>query len=324
MIVRQVPVIIGIDLGGTSLRVGAFDLRGEMLNVQDCPIEASQGPDAGIARTIDLVEKVLRSVERYDLKGIGVGATGPVDSVSGTINNPYTLPTWQNVSFTTPLTKHFGVPVVLENDADVAALGEYWKGAGQGVTRLFAVTVGTGIGTAFIMDGKIYRGLGGAHGDGGHHVIDPAGPPCYCGATGCWESLASGNAIAKYARQEARLKPTLLLEMSGGDPQRIDSRMVAEAARKADPLALEIIDRSAYYLALGMVNVIHLFVPEMIVLCGGVMHNYDLFIDRVQKEILKHNIMVPVGQVRVLPAKLGYYAGVTGAAYTIYQMIMGK
>ena len=126
------PVIIGIDLGGTSLRVGVFERDGLMLHVQNCLIEASLGPEAGIARTIEQIEDVLSQVSDRELLGIGVGASGPVDHHEGTIHNPYTLPSWKNVPFTAPLERHFGVPTVMENDADAAALGEYWRGAGQG------------------------------------------------------------------------------------------------------------------------------------------------------------------------------------------------
>ena len=120
----------------------------------------------------------------------------------GTINNPYTLPTWEDVPIVDFLVDRFGVPVSLENDADAAALGEYWQGAGRDVQRLCAVTVGTGIGTAYILHGKIVRGNGGWHPEGGHMIIDPSGPQCYCGAKGCWESLASGSAIALFAREQ--------------------------------------------------------------------------------------------------------------------------
>ncbi len=247
-----------------------------------------------------------------------------MDPIAGTIQNPYTLPSWQFVPFTTPLAEHFGVPAVLENDADVAALGEYWQGAGLGVSRLCAVTVGTGIGAAFILDGRIYRGLNGAHPEVGHHVVDPAGPECYCGSHGCWESLASGDALSVYSRQQAEANPAWLAVLGVETPEQVNGALVAQAARRGDPLALEIMAREAKYLALGMLNVISFFVPEVIVLSGGVIHSYDLLEPAIRQTMQRCSLMVPANQVQIVPAKLGYYAGVTGAAYTLISAVSEK
>ncbi len=310
-------VIVGVDLGATYVRAGLLTLDGRVLDLQQRPLEAEKGPQTGIRRTIELIESLLVKQPGLSLQGIGVGATGPVDPQKGTIQNPYTLPSWQYVPFTEPLANHFGVPAVLENDADVAALGEYWQGAGQGVKRLAAVTVGTGIGTAFILDGHIYRGLNGVHPEAGHHIVDPSGPQCYCGAHGCWESLASGQALNVYARKQAEINPGWLEKMGLESAAQVDGASVASAARSGDTLALAIMEREARYLALGMLNVILFFVPEVIVLSGGVIKSYDLLGDRIRATMEQHKLMVPADQVKILPAKLGYYAGVTGAAFAL-------
>ncbi len=310
-------IVVGIDLGGTHVRAGAFDAAGDLLAMRETPIEAQRGAQAGLQRIEQLVEQVWRESGAEWLAGIGIGCTGPVDVALGVINNPYTLPGWENVPIVSRLQERFSAPVTLENDADVAALGEYWRGAGQSIRRLYAVTVGTGVGTALIMDGQIYRGLNNAHPDGGHIVIDPAGPPCYCGANGCWESLCAGPAIARMARQ-ADLSGSILLAMANGAPEQIDARLVAEAARRGDPLASAVIRRAAYYFSLGIVNVITLFVPEMIVLSGGVMRSADLFLPVLREVIARHSVMVPAAEVRIEPAQLGAYAGLYGAAYTIW------
>lgn len=310
-------IVIGIDLGGTHVRAGAFDSDGNLLAMRETPIEARRGADAGLQRIAQLIEQVWQESGARKLNGIGIGCTGPVDVVLGVINNPYTLPGWENVPIVARLQERFGVPVTLENDADVAALGEYWRGAGQSIRRLYAVTVGTGVGTALILDGQIYRGLNNAHPDGGHMVIDPSGPPCYCGANGCWESLCAGPAIARMA-QQADLSGSALLMMANGEREKIDARMVAEAARAGDPLAGRLIEKAAYYFSLGIVNVITLFVPEMIVLSGGVMRSADLFLPVLRKVIARHSVMVPAMDVRIEPAQLGAYAGLYGAAYTIW------
>jgi glucokinase len=322
------PVYIGIDLGGTYVRVGAFSPQGEMFAIDQAPIEARRGPRAGLDRIISLIEATLAKLEshdrRFDLGGIGFGSTGPVYPELGIIDNPYTLPTWENVSIFEPLQARFSAPVSLENDADVAALGEYWMGAGRGVKRLYAITVGTGIGAAFILDGRIYRGLNGAHPDGGHQVIDPSGPQCYCGLRGCWESLAAGPAIARQARERIGESPdSLLLKMCSGDATQIDGRMVAQATVQGDPLAASVMERAAWHFSLGVANIIILFLPDMIVLSGGVMNSLDLFMPALERMTTDIDVMVPARQVRIVPAQLGDRAGLYGAAWSVIQKVNG-
>lgn len=317
-------VVVGIDLGGTYVRVGVFRPYGKLLHTIQQPIEAHLGGQAGVQRIIALVEQALQESGGL-LTGIGMGSTGPVDSSLGLIQNPYTLPGWENVPVLQPLKNHFRVPAVLENDADVAALGEYWAGAGQGVQRLYAVTVGTGIGTALIYQGQIYRGLGDHHPEGGHQIIDPSGPVCYCGAQGCWEALAAGPAIAQRAQSAALSQPdTLLLQLSEGDPTLIDAKLVAAAARRGDPLALQVLSETARYIGLGIINCIAMFLPETIVLSGGVMKSADLLMPQIQALVAQHAAMHPVDRVKIVPASLGYHAGLYGAAYAILQSLEGS
>ena len=311
-------VIVGVDLGGTIVRAGAFDLQGRLLAVQETPIEARRGPEPGLRRIRELVEEVLAEAGDHSLAGIGIGATGPLDSVRGTINNPFTLPTWEDVPVVAWMEDAFSVPVTLENDADAAALGEYWQGAGQNAKRLYAVTVGTGIGTALILDGQIYRGLDGSHPEGGHMVLDPAGPPCYCTQRGCWESLCAGPAIERQAR-EADLAGSLLLELAQGNAEDVTAKLVFEAARQGDRLALSIVDRVADYFAQGILNVAILFVPDIVVLSGGVMRSLDLLMPHLQGTLQAYTEMVPAHRVHITPARLGYYAGMYGSAYTIFR-----
>ncbi|MBN1147800.1 MAG: ROK family protein [Anaerolineales bacterium] len=323
------PIYIGIDLGGTFVRVGAIDGQGNLLVADQSPIEARRGPQVGLAHIIALIETTLERLAaqggRFHLAGIGFGSTGPVYPETGIIDNPYTLPTWENVSIFEPLQARFGVPLTLENDADVAALGEYWMGVGRGVKRLYAITVGTGIGAAFILDGRIYRGVTGAHPDGGHQVIDPNGPQCYCGLRGCWESLASGPAIARQAQARIDEYPhSLLLELAGGDAARIDARMTAQAAAAGDPLAAAVMERAAWHFSLGVANIIILFLPDVIVLSGGVMESIDLFKPALDRMTAAIDVMVPASQVRIVPAQLGYHAGLYGAAYSVMQKVNGS
>lgn len=311
-------VVIGIDLGGTFVRAGVFDHRGSLLVVRETPIEAARGPELGLGKIQELIEQVLAESGAKQLAGIGIGATGPVDPIQGTINNPFTLPTWENVPIIERMQKTFQVPVTLENDADVAALGEYWQGAGRTAKRLYAVTVGTGIGTSLILNGEIYRGLDGSHPEGGHMVLDPSGPLCYCNAQGCWESLCSGPALERQAR-EANLTGSRLLTLANGEREQITARLVFEAARGKDPIALEIVEKASHYFSLGILNIAILFVPDVIVLSGGVMRSSEFFLPPLQQTLQTHTNMVPADRIKVLPAQLGYYAGLYGSAYTIFR-----
>jgi glucokinase len=313
--------VIGVDLGGTIVRAGAFDPQGRILAVRETPIEAARGPEFGLRKMQGLVEQVRAESGAEQLAGIGIGSTGPVDPLLGVINNPFTLPTWENVQVIAWMEKAFSVPVTLENDADVAALGEYWQGAGQNVERLYAVTVGTGVGTALILDGEIYRGVDGSHPEGGHMVLDPSGPLCYCKMRGCWESLCAGPAIERQARQ-ADLAGSRLLEMVKGEPDKIEARTVFEAARAGDQAALAVIDTFTRYFIQGILNICILFVPDVIVLSGGVMRSADLFLPPLEGALGSYTEMVPAHRVQIHPAKLGYYAGLYGAAYTIWSKVL--
>lgn len=310
-------VVVGVDLGGTIVRAGVFDLQGNLLVVDETPIEAARGPEFGLGKLQALIVQLLAACEAKSLTGIGIGATGPVDPVRGTIHNPFTLPGWDGVPITGWLENAFQVPITLENDADAAALGEYWQGAGRDAKRLYAVTVGTGIGTALILAGQIYRGLDGAHPEGGHMVLDPSGPVCYCKARGCWESLCAGPALERQAR-EADLSGSRLLAMANGDREKIDARLIFEAARGNDPLALQIVHRAVEYFSQGILNIAILFAPDVIVLSGGVMRSSEFFLPQLQATLQSHTDMVPADRIQVLPARLGYYAGLYGSAYTIF------
>ena len=311
-------VIVGVDLGGTIVRAGAFDSRGSLLAVQETPIEAARGPELGLRKIQGLIEQVLAEAGTTSLMGIGIGSTGPLDPIRGIINNPFTLPTWDNVPIVEWMQKSFRVPVTLENDADAAALGEYWQGAGRAAQRLYAVTVGTGIGTALILDGQIYRGLEGSHPEGGHMVLDPSGPLCYCKMRGCWEILCAGPSIERQARA-ADLTGSYLLELCEGDHEKISARIVFEAARTGDLAALSIVEKVSEYFTLAILNIAILFAPEVIVLSGGVMRSFDFFLPGIQRTMQSYRDMVPTHRIRIVPAQLGYYAGLYGSAYTIFK-----
>ena len=306
-------ILIGIDLGGTNIRAGAVTSDGQLLNWKDAPIEAARGPEAGLQAITRLVDEVIAQAGQPVL-ALGVGSTGPLDRQRGCIQNPYTLPGWEDVDIVTPLRERFDVPVALENDADVAALGESWAGSGRGVKRMVMLTIGTGVGYALILNGEIYRGLGGEHPEGGHIPIDPSGPECYCGAHGCLESLVAGPAIARFAIESEKARTSPFLQKTASDPQKIEAEVIFDGARQGDAFCCELVDRTANYIALGLVSVIMMNLPDCIVLTGGILRSYNMLEDKIRATLVKYDVIVPAKKVQIQLSQLGQGAGLYGAA----------
>ena len=304
-------MLVGADLGGTQLRVARVGEDGRVEAEISGPTGSS--PAAVIEAALRAVEEVLRGAKEAP-RAIGMGVTGPVDPRLGRVRNPYTLPGWHDVDLAGPVRERFGVPVFVENDAAAAALGEHWRGVGRGVRRFLCVTVGTGIGTGFLLDGDVVRGTDGAHPEAGHHVLDPSGPVCYCGAKGCWEQLASGTALARLAREASPGPGSPLHSRSDGDPDEITGKMVTAAAYEADPVALSAVARVGDNLGLGLVNCVAFFLPDVVALTGSVMDSYGLFEPGVRGALGRHSILLPATEVRVKRGALGRQAGVVGAA----------
>lgn len=312
-------VLIGIDLGGTNVRVGALTSDGELLAWKDAPIEAARGPEAGLQIITRLVEEVITQTNQPIL-ALGVGSTGPLDRQRGCIQNPYTLSGWKDVNIVTPLRERFGVPVALENDADAAALGEAWAGSGQGVKRMVMLTIGTGVGYALILNGEIYRGLSGEHPEGGHILIDPSGPECYCGAHGCLESLVAGPAIARFVSKSEDARTSPFLQKIAGE--KLDAAIIFEGARQDDVFCQSVVDRVANYIALGLVSIIMTTLPDCIVLTGGILRSYDMLEDKIRAILAGYDVIVPTKKARIQLSKLGQAAGLYGAARAAQLLLM--
>jgi glucokinase len=289
--------VIGIDLGGTRMRVAVVDPAGSEVwsHVED--VDHGRGAGRGdFGQLVAAVERAAGAAAGKTPGAIGIGATGPLDLAAGTIENPFTLPVELNGPVVEALSRHFGVPVVLLNDADAAALGEARAGVAKDAVLAVTVTLGTGMGVGVVRDGRVQLGAGAVHPEAGHHVIDPSGPECYCGARGCWESLASGSAIGR--------------AMGEG----WTAAGVAEAARRGDARAGAVMERAADAIGLGLVNVIAFHAPEVIVLTGGVAASADLFLDRARGVVGRHPYLRPE-RTRIEPGRLGDRAGVLGAAF---------
>ena len=298
-------MIGAVDIGGTKIAVGMVDESGRVLARAECPTAPERGLVDGLGRIMTMLREIAARAG-VKLRGIGVGCTGPVDPLSGTIGDVEFLPGWEGANLTGELSRTFNVPAAIENDADAAALGETAWGAGRGAPRFIYVTVGTGIGGGLVFDGQLYRGVDGAHPEIGHHVIDPSGPACFCGARGCWESLASGPAMVRWTRENG---PAGIR-----DPEILDARSICAAAERGEPLAQAAVAREGQDLGLGLANLVTLFVPDVIALGGGLMRSRHLFWEPILGTIRSTCGLVPSEKVRLVPAALGPDAALIGAA----------
>jgi glucokinase len=294
-------IIGAIDIGGTKIAAGAISEDGVIIDRRECPTLPERGFSFAMQRTRAMLHEIASSAGvRFD--GIGVASPGPLDPFTGILEGIGTLPGWEGGNLFAELGPAFNARVAVENDADAAALAEAYWGAGKGSKQLIYITVSTGIGGGIILGGQLYRGAKGAHPELGHQIIDPSGPLCYCRATGCWESLASGSSIAAWVQQQNPVSvPKTAAE-------------IAQLAENGDALALKAMDREGYYLGLGLANIITLFTPDTVVLGGGVMQSSHLFLPRALQVVEEVCTQVPVHNTLVALAALGSDTGLAGAA----------
>lgn len=313
---------VGVDIGGTNMVVALLrNNPAKLIHRMSIPTEASRGYADGFNRLSHVIESLCNdsSVQLDELTGIGVGCTGPIDAQKGHINNPYTLPTWENAPILDYLTGRFDLPSVLLNDAQAAALGEHWMGAGCGTSNMLYITVGTGVGGGIIINGHLYQGVGHSAGEIGHHVIDQNGPQCYCGARGCLETFAAAPAISRIA--EERAQQSTHLSAIKAENTLLSPKHVYDAAQSGDEIAKSILHETGQYLGIGIANCLNILAVEMVVLGGGVMQGWDLIIPAIQEVLNSRDAMVPFNAIRIQQAELRLNAGVTGAARFLVQSI---
>ena len=308
-------MIVGaIDIGGTKIAIGLVDDGGKILGKDVFPTAPDSGLGAGISH---MAASLHRLCSRAGVRpaAIGIGCTGPVDPRTGVLGPNEFLPGWEAANLIEAFNAAFGVRVGLENDADAAALAEAEWGSGRGKKQFIYLTVSTGIGGGILLDGRLYRGVAGAHPEIGHHILDPSGPLCNCGAHGCWESLASGPALAHWFNAQAGLTPGMG-SPNGMDPSRaaLDARQVCELADTGHPLARRAVQREAYYLGLGIANLVSLFIPQTIALGGGVMNRWELFEPEVRRIVRQSCGLVPYEKTELVLASMGVDTGLAGAA----------
>jgi glucokinase len=298
-------LIGAVDIGGTKIAVGMIDSDGKVRARLECPTGADGGYEDALQRIVEMLHTTARSANT-NISGIGIGSTGPVYPLTGEFGDVNFFPHWKGENPVQDLSRMFQVKVAIENDADAAALGEAGWGAGANKSRLVYVTVGTGIGTGFILDGQVYRGVDQSHPEIGHHVIDPSGPLCLCGFRGCWESLAAGPAMVTWIESNA---PQDYSHAAG-----LTARKICELARRGDAWAIRAVEHESRYLGLGLANLVTMFVPEVIVLGGSVMKSAALFLADIRKVIAASCRLVPYEKTDLALASLGDDSNLIGAA----------
>jgi len=312
---RRGPHTAGVDLGATKIFTLVALPDGREAGSDRRPTLADQGPQAVLSRIVDSVRAALAAAgaTKADLAAVGVVAPGPIDHERGVVRNPPNLPGWEAVPVVQILKDALGVRVILENDADAAALGEHAFGAGRDFRNMIFITVSSGIGGGILVDGRLYRGAAGAAGEVGHMVLDENGPTCGCGQRGCLEALASGTAIAARAAALAAEGESPLLARLARESPPLTAEDVQRAALEGDAVALRVIKEAGHYLGLGLVNLVHVFNPHGIVIGGGVSHMGDLILEPAREVVRRRCFPLSQEGLSIVAGVLGDRAGALGA-----------
>lgn len=309
--------LMGIDLGGINIATAVVDEKGAILAKHSQPTPRGVEPE----RVADAMAQAVRAaadkagLALEEIACVGVGAPGTIEPEEGVVEY------WSNLDFNhVPLVRYLtgrlGRPVCIENDANVAALGEYAAGAGKGCRSMLAITLGTGVGGGAILDGKLYTGFNYAGMEVGHFVVEHGGRPCTCGRLGCFEAYCSATALIKRTRLEMQACPdSLLWQEAGGDLDRVEGRTAFQALARGDAAAKRVVDEYAAYLGDGITSLVNILQPEIVCLGGGVAGAGRVLLDPVQAILDREDYARQnKRRTRLMPARLGNDAGLIGAA----------
>ncbi|MBA3784681.1 MAG: ROK family protein [Acidobacteria bacterium] len=305
-------VVAGIDIGGTKIAIAIETLAGERIAARRLPTQVKIGAYAIIENVLQSITEILED-KQVKLAAIGIGCPSPLDIEKGLVMSPSNLQNWDNFPIVKLFKKRFNVPIVLENDANTATLGEYNYGAGRGFKNIVYITVSTGVGGGIIINGEIVHGVGWGAGELGHTIVQPDGVRCNCGSIGCLETICAGVHIARRAKMRlAGGEPSLMNELVSNINE-VTAKTVVEAVRKKDQLASEIWMETCRFLAIGVANIITLIAPEAVIIGGGVASAGELLFAPLRSFLPQFVSMIPLEKVAVLPAELGGESGVCGA-----------
>jgi glucokinase len=328
---KQQHYIIGVDLGGTNIVVGAMSADGKQhYAMRSIPTSAESGAEAVADRIVGLIEDVINATmaetgaARDDFLGVGIGAPGPLDREKGIVIVAPNLG-WRNFPLRDRIAEKLNLPATLDNDANCATVGEWWQGAAQGANNVIGMTIGTGIGGGLIIDGKLFHGSSDVAGEIGHTTIDLNGRHCKCGNYGCLEAYASGPAIATRAREVLVREETasLLPSMVDGKLESITAETVYKAAQQGDAVANEIVRDTARYLGAGIANLLNIVNADVVVVAGGVTQAGDTLFTPMRAEVRRRAFRPAVDAARIVPGALPGTAGVVGAVATFKMQHLG-
>jgi glucokinase len=309
-------VIIGVDLGGTFVKTAIVSTEKKIIAKASRPSDADGGPVA----VMDAMEASVRDLLAENGLGMesvlaaGFGAPGPMNWQTGIVYSPPNLPGWKNVPLAAEMTKRMGMPCYVDNDANVACYGEYWLGAGQGAESVVVFTLGTGVGGGIVVFGRLLRGIDGTAAELGHLKVMREGRMCGCGSKGCLEAYASVTGMVRTATEKWAEADTILKTMTGGDPEKLDGKIIYEAAAAGDAYAKWVFDETATWIGLGAASMVNMLNPERIILCGGMIAAGDMLFGKVREVVKANAFEVPVKRCEILPAGLGGDSGVIGCA----------
>lgn len=318
--------IVGIDLGGTNIVCGCVAEDGSTIEgVRSTPTGAEEGPDAVLARIIAAAKQTIAEtklrVPNADVIGAGVGAPGPLDTRSGVVLLTPNLG-WVNMPLRQRLRDALDLRTALDNDANCAVLGEWWRGAARGTRNTVGLTIGTGIGGGIIIDGRLYHGASDIAGEIGHMTIDANGRRCKCGNYGCIEAYASGPNIASRAVEALESgAESSLPSYVAGDLSRVTAQIVYQAAHAGDELALEVVRDTAKFLGAAVASLINIFNPEAVVVVGGVTLAGESLFEPLRREVSRRAFKPAVSVCRIVPGELTGVAGVYGAARAFQEQV---
>ncbi len=322
-------VIVGVDLGGTNIVVGGIPEDGSTVHAlasERTPVQ--QGAEAVVQVIVRLiracVDATRREVPGAEVVGVGIGAPGPLDTKRGIVIFAPNL-SWHNMPLRDRIADGVQLPSTLDNDANCAVLGEWWRGAAQGARFVAGLTIGTGIGGGIVLDGQLFHGAADVAGEIGHTSVDLNGRRCKCGNYGCIEAYASGPAIAARAVEGLEAGATSrLAEYVKGDLTAIDAQVVYQAALDGDDFAREVVRDTARFLGATVANVVNMLNPEVVVICGGVTLAGEQLFAPLREEVRRRAFKPAVAACRILPGSLPGTAGVYGAVATFKVQRWGK
>lgn len=309
--------IIGVDLGGTNVRAAVVTTNGSIVGEGRTDSRAMEGLDATLGQIVAAIRMAIADagICSSSVSGIGMGVPGTVKNDEGLVLWSPNFKDWNGVQLRDPIVAQLGVPVSMGNDANVAALGEYAFGAGQGSRCMVMLTLGTGIGSGLIINGRNWVGVSEAAPEMGHHIVLADGPRCGCGRYGCVEALCRRDAIVDRAARKAHLgRHTSLIEKSGHDLRYITPAMIAEAASEGDTISVETLQETGYYLGIAISNIINMLSPDKVIIGGGIAQAGDLLFAPIRRTVEVNALHEMLKVCEILPAQLGDDAGVLGGA----------